>query len=75
MPLEPSDLMFHAAVTMVPRKNGIALIGQQDMEVCQFAAEIPFKKLPLKESHARRAFDEMKESCIQRMREAGFLRP
>jgi hypothetical protein len=68
------DVMFHAAVTVVPRTNGVALIGDKDIELCQFAAEIPAKRMPLKESHARRAFDEMAEACIKRMRKAGMIR-
>lgn len=68
------DVMLHAAVTMVPRKDGISLIGEKDQEVCQFAAELFARKLPYPESHARRAFDELKEGCIRRMREAGMIR-
>lgn len=71
--MDGRDVMFHAAVTIVPRKNGIAIVGEKDREVCQFACDILSRKLPLKESHARRAFDEMKEMCIQRLREAGLI--
>lgn len=68
------DVMFHAAVTIVPRSNGVHLVGQKDVEICQYAAEIHAKKTPIPEHHVRRAFAEMTARCIHDLRAAGLMK-
>lgn len=68
------DVMLHSAVTIVKRKNGIEILGEKDIEVCQYAAEFLAKKWPVPEHHAKRAFDEMRDKCLEDMRAAGMLR-
>lgn len=74
--LAARDIMVNCAVTVVPRRNGVHDIGPsaEDFEVCQFAAEIFNKKLPLKESHARRMMEEISAKIIETMRHAGMIR-
>jgi len=68
------DVLLHAAVTIVPRANGVPLLGMKDQELCQWAAELQGAKFPYKESHIKRAFDEMAAECIKKMRGAGMIR-
>jgi hypothetical protein len=68
------DVMLHAACTIMGTTEGIEIIGQKDEEICQFAVHIPARQMPKKESHIRRAFEEMCEMTLNKMRSHGLLR-
>lgn len=68
------DVMVNSAVTVVPRRNGIQLVGEKDHEICQFAFELQAKKLPWPEKRVRQALFEQAELILEQMRGAGFTR-
>lgn len=69
------DVMVNSAVTIVPRLNGLELIGQKEIEVCQFAFELPGKKLPWPEKQLRLALSEQMNLLLEKMRAAGMVKP
>ncbi len=69
------DVMCHAAVTIVPRKNGLTIIGEKDQEVCQFAFELMARKLPWPERILREALNEQANMVLEKMRSAGMVKP
>lgn len=69
------DVMVNTAVTIVPRCNHLEVIGEKDNEVCQFAFELPAKKLPFPERHLRLALAEQMNMILEKMRRAGMVRP
>lgn len=68
------DVMIHSAVTITNTSGGVEIIGCKEDEICQHAGMWQAHKVPIPESHVRRAFDEMKELSIERMRKCGLIR-
>jgi len=69
------DVMVNTAVTVVPRINGVHLMAEKDVEVCQYAFELHAKKLPWPERHVKRALEEQMNMILEKMRRAGLVRP
>jgi hypothetical protein len=68
------DVMLHAACTIMSTSGGVEVIGEKEKEICQFAVHIPSHLVPKPESHIRRAFAEMCEMTLAKMRAAGLVR-
>lgn len=74
--------MIHSAVTKMPNSYTIGVdpkTGQphtvtdgKEEELCQFACE--FKAWPMSENYFRKAFDEMRERCLEKARSAGLVK-
>lgn len=78
----------HTALTILGKTSGIVAIEKDpsvyggmrpvehkepDNEIIQLAAEFP--RSPMREHHFRNAFDEMRESCLERARKFGLIIP
>lgn len=69
------DVMVNSAVTIVPRANGIHMIGESDVEVCQYAFCLDAKRLPWPEKILKKALAEQMNLLLDKMRSAGMTRP
>ena len=68
------DIQIHAAVTIMPNKNNVAVIGEKDLEIMQKCVQLDAKFAPFKEEQVRVAFQALAAHAIEIMRSAGYIR-
>lgn len=67
------DVTIYCATTFEKTTMGVEIIGAKDEDICQFNAEWKANQLPVRERHVRKAFEELCEMTIEKMRRAGLL--
>ncbi len=68
------DVQIHAAVTIMPNKDNIAMIGEKENEIGQFAVQLDAKHVPVTEKQFRMAFASLCKTLEARARAAGLIR-
>jgi hypothetical protein len=68
------DLTIYTMVSFNPTTMGVEIVGAKEEEICSFNAEWKAHQLPIPEHYIRRAFDELYESALEKMRRAGVVR-
>lgn len=68
------DIQIHAAITVMPHKNSVAVIGEKDQEIAQFAVQLDAKFSPFTRAQFEKVFEGLFENCLVKARAAGLLR-
>lgn len=68
------DITIYCATTFEKTTMGVEIMGAKEEDLCQFNAEWKAHQFPVKESHVRRAFEELCEHTLGKMRQAGLVR-
>jgi ribosomal protein L6P/L9E len=67
------DVMVHVAVTIMPRHKNIKVIGEDENEIGQWAADIPAPKTPMTKAQFAAMMNELAASAYLRMRSFGLI--
>lgn len=68
------DVMVHVAVTIMDRRGQIKVIGEKENEICQFAAELDYKWVPLNAKQAKSMFEKLSRAAFDKMVAHGLIR-
>lgn len=68
------DVQIHAAVTIVPARDHVIVMGEKENEITQFCVQLDARFIPIDENKVRLAFEGLAFHCIQKMRRAGLIK-
>ena len=69
------DVVVHLAVTILPRVNGHAVVGEREREFNQWCFELPARSLPVSNATAIKAFSELCHVGKQALMSLGLVKP
>lgn len=67
------DLQIHFAITKMPAVSGKIVLGEQELEFPQCAAQIEARFLPLKRENAVALIAEISKKLVEQLHKYGFI--
>jgi hypothetical protein len=68
------DVWLHGAVTIMNEQGTRIVPFENENEIGQFAVTFDFRKVPVPEVEVKKAFDDMRDRLLVRMRAYGLLK-
>ena len=67
------DVVVHLAVTVLPRVDGVNIVGEVEKEYNQWVIEFPARVLPIRQAKLHRAFANLAHTGMQALMKLGMV--